>query len=245
MQKGMLSITFRDRTPEQVIELTKKTGLTAIEWGGDIHVPHGDVETAKRVGEMTREAGLTVAAYGSYYNCMPDESFDDVLNSAVALGAKVIRVWAGKQNFADCTQEERARLYAVLSEAVEKSAKHGITVATELHIHTLTDTTNGLVEMLKNVPGLKTYWQQSSYDLTVDDECAVMEKLGENIVNAHINYWVDGVQYPLSDIADRLEKYVPALEKYTAASAFMIEFVKDGKPEQFFADAETLVNAGK
>lgn len=245
MQKGMLSITFRKRTPEEVIELTKKSGLTAIEWGGDIHVPHGDVATAERVGKLTREAGLTVAAYGSYYTCMPDESFDDVLNSAVALGAKVIRVWAGKKNFIDCTEDERARLYAVLAEAVEKSEKHGITVATELHIHTLTDTTDGLIEMLANVPGLKTYWQQSSYNLSADEECAVMEKLGTNIVNAHINYWVDGVQHPLSEISDRLEKYVPALEKYTAASALMIEFVKDSDPDQFFQDAKTLLDAGK
>lgn len=245
MQKGMLSITFRQKTPEEIIELTKKSGLTAIEWGGDIHVPHGDTVTAERVGKLTRDAGLSVAAYGSYYKCLPEESFDDVLASAVALGAKIIRVWAGTKNFIDCTDAERAELFATLSDAVKKSAAHGITVATELHINTLTDTTDGLIQTLANVPGLKTYWQQSSYDLTVDEECAVMEKVGKDIVNAHINYWVGPVQYPLSDISDRLEKYIPALEAHTSAQAIMLEFVKDSAPEQFFKDAQTLLNAGK
>jgi len=244
MERGMLSITFRNKSPEEIIELVKKSGLSAIEWGGDIHVPHGDVATAKRVGELTREAGLNIGAYGSYYNCLPDDvSFDDVLASARALGAKVIRVWAGTKNFDVASEEEREQIYSALRYAVEQSAKYGITVATELHINTLTDKPDGLIKMLDSVPGLKTYWQQSSYKLTPDEECEVIKRLGKSIVNAHINYWVDGVQHPLAEISDRLAKYIPALEQFTDAHAFMIEFVKDANVEQFFEDAKVLLNA--
>ena len=86
MNKGVVSVTFRKKTPEEVIDIVKKAGLTHIEWGGDVHVPHGDVETAKRVGELTRAAGLTVSSYGSYFkDPEADLQFEDVLASAVAL----------------------------------------------------------------------------------------------------------------------------------------------------------------
>ncbi len=246
MEKGMLSITFRQKSPEEIIELVKKSGLTAIEWGGDIHVLPGDVQTAEKVGKLTREAGLTVAAYGSYYKCSAEDCpFDDVLASAAALGTKVIRVWAGNKNFEDATEQEREQVYSYLTYAVEQSSKLGITVATEMHINTLTNKLDGTLEMLKRVPGLKTYWQQSSYDLTVDEECEVIKTLGDSVVNAHINYWIEYTQYPLSEIADRLEKYIPALEAHTNANAFMIEFVAGSSPEQFFDDANTLLSAGK
>jgi len=65
---GLVSITFRKLSPEQIIELVRKAGLSGIEWGGDIHVPHGDIARAKEVKSMTKEAGLRVAVYGSYYH---------------------------------------------------------------------------------------------------------------------------------------------------------------------------------
>ena len=64
---GLVSITYRQLTPEQIIVLCRDNNLSAIEWGGDIHVPHGDLDTAAQVAEMTRTAGLSMPAYGTYY----------------------------------------------------------------------------------------------------------------------------------------------------------------------------------
>ena len=49
---GLTSVTFRKLDPLQVIQLTKSAGLQSIEWGGDIHVPAGDLDNAKKF--MTR-----------------------------------------------------------------------------------------------------------------------------------------------------------------------------------------------
>src|SRR6185312_13188931 len=96
---GLVSITFRALTPAEVIALARQAGLRGIEWGGDIHVPHGNGARAREVKEMTAEAGLTVAAYGSYYRAGQADSsgltFDAVLETALELGAPLIRVWAG------------------------------------------------------------------------------------------------------------------------------------------------------
>ena len=67
MQAGLVSVTFRSLTWRQTLELARQAGLTAIEWGGDIHVPHGALTHARQVGAATCQAGLRVAAYGSYY----------------------------------------------------------------------------------------------------------------------------------------------------------------------------------
>ena len=64
---GLVSISFRNLCPEEIIDITKESGLLGIEWGGDLHVPHGDVPVAAEVGSKTREAGLEVSSYGSYY----------------------------------------------------------------------------------------------------------------------------------------------------------------------------------
>src|ERR1700761_6585245 len=96
---GLVSITFRKLSPEEVIALCVEAEVRCIEWGGDVHVPPGDVARAREVGHLTREAGLEVAAYGSYYRLGPNEpgSFEAVMASAAALGAPTIRGWAGRK----------------------------------------------------------------------------------------------------------------------------------------------------
>ena len=64
---GLVSISFRRKTPGQIVSLCERAGLRAIEWGGDVHVPAGDERRAREVLALTRSAGLSVCSYGSYY----------------------------------------------------------------------------------------------------------------------------------------------------------------------------------
>ncbi len=43
IKSGLVSITFRQLTCEQIVDLVSKAKLDAIEWGGDIHVPHDNM----------------------------------------------------------------------------------------------------------------------------------------------------------------------------------------------------------
>lgn len=242
MEKGLVSVTFRAKKPEEIITLAAQAGLTAIEWGGDVHVPHGNIYTAKVVGEMTRKAGLTVASYGSYYKCLPGNlTFDAVLETADALGAKVIRVWAGNKNFDVAEEAEREQVYAALTYAVEKAGLRGITVATEMHNNTLTNTLEGTLTMLKKVPGLMTYWQPL-YCRTPQEECAIISRLGKHIVGAHISYWQDSVQQPLAKAGERLGRYIDVLNNESRAGFILLEFVAKHSEQQFFEDAHVLLN---
>src|SRR5690554_2417803 len=99
---GLVSITFRQLSPREIVSLVKKSGLEGIEWGGDVHVPHGNLSVARDVAIMTEEEGLSVAAYGSYYRvgCEGQDdvpNFEEVLETALELKAPLIRVWAGNK----------------------------------------------------------------------------------------------------------------------------------------------------
>jgi 3-dehydroshikimate dehydratase len=62
IKTGLLSVTFRKLTVEEIVDLVCQAGLEAIEWGGDIHVPHGDPGKAQEVRSITEEAGLITAS---------------------------------------------------------------------------------------------------------------------------------------------------------------------------------------
>ena len=64
---GLVSISFRKYSVEELIEASLAAGITAIEWGSDVHVPAGDVETAKKTAELCEKANITLPQYGSYY----------------------------------------------------------------------------------------------------------------------------------------------------------------------------------
>src|SRR5690625_3937512 len=88
---GLCSVTFRNLSVEEVIELTSKAELNGIEWGGDVHVPSGNLKHAAEVVRLTEESNLEVSSYGSYYRVGDIKSnpvsFEQILETAVHLNA--------------------------------------------------------------------------------------------------------------------------------------------------------------
>jgi len=131
IRAGLTSVSFRKLTVERVVELAAQSGVTGIEWGGDVHVPHGQIGRAEAVAELTRTNGLRVAAYGSYYRAgdSGELAFDDVLGSALALGAPLIRVWAGRKGSADADEAYRRTVVDDLKRIAERIAADAGTLA--------------------------------------------------------------------------------------------------------------------
>lgn len=98
---GLCTVTFRQLSPEDVVALAAECGIVGIEWAGDVHVPHGQIDVARRVRSLTEEAGLSVVSYGSYIAPPNDDerAFATVLETAQALGAPNIRIWPGSCNW--------------------------------------------------------------------------------------------------------------------------------------------------
>ena len=251
IRSGLVSITFRKLSARAIIDLVTRTGLTGIEWGGDVHVLHGETSVAREVAQMTRDAGLLVAAYGSYYRVGVSEAdgvaFARVLESAITLGAPTVRVWAGNRGSADADESygaaviEDARRIAVLAHAA------GITVSFEYHRNTLTDTNTSAHRLLEEVghPNVRTYWQPPV--AMSPAECLEgLDAVSDYLSNAHVFQWTAASpaaiadRRPLAEGAKVWRQYVERIAATDRDHFALIEFVRDDAPEQFLADARVL-----
>jgi sugar phosphate isomerase/epimerase len=249
LHTGLVSITFRKLTPARIIELVVQAGLEGIEWGGDVHVPHGDLAIARQVRKMTEAAGLKVAAYGSYYRAgiLLNEGipFESVIETAVELGAPVIRVWAGNKGSAAMAAPERLAVVTALKTMGAQAARAGKWVALEYHAQTLTDTNESALDLMREVnhPNVRLYWQpyaREAFDYCLEGLKACLPL----VTHIHIFSWQYAGEViqrlPLADGDVRWAEYLKVIRSSGRDHFVMIEFVKDDREAQFLADAAAL-----
>jgi len=245
MQPGLVSITFRDHQPKEIVAATVASGLRAIEWGGDVHVPVGQRQTARVVAQMTFGAGLTVAAYGSYYYAGEQargEGFLAVLETALTLNAPLVRVWAGRQPSGTASAEYRARVMLDLEHCAELAAKAGMLVATEFHANTLADTAESTHAFLLEIAHthLRTYWQPP-HGQTTPEAVASLRKLAPWVENLHVFNWGSGPEqrFPLAKDHGRWAAFLRELSPRPARAA-LLEFMPSDMLAELPAEAAAL-----
>ncbi|WP_116950807.1 sugar phosphate isomerase/epimerase family protein [Jiangella endophytica] len=245
VRTGLVSITFRQLGVDDVLGVMRRAGLAAVEWGGDVHVPTGDVAVAKRTAKASADHGIRVVAYGSYYRAGDHDpgDFDDVLRTAVALGAPRIRIWAGSAGSAGATAEGRDRVAADLRRITELAARDGVEIAVEHHPGTLTDTLDSALALYAAVdhPGLRPYWQPR-IGLESDEALRETAALLPGLVTVHVFTWAaDGARLPLADGAALWTPVLGTLARRDDAERYaLLEFVADDDPEVLIRDAVTL-----
>ena len=248
---GLTSISFRKLTTEEIVSLVSKTDLTHIEWGGDVHVPHGDMKTAEQVRSMTADAGLRIASYGSYYKCVEspksDPEFACVLDTAEALGAETVRIWAGGKSPHEADDDYRKAVMDDLSRICDAAAKAGLTISCEFHRHTLTETVESSTELMNAMSdhNLKTYWQPP-YFLNASDQIPSLKKVLPSLTHVHAFKWLyendNTDRRLLEEGRDEWMEYFNIISKTGRNHCAFIEFVKDDQPENFIRDAATLAS---
>ncbi|HUX75213.1 MAG TPA: TIM barrel protein [Anaerolineae bacterium] len=245
IHSGLVSITFRKLSPREIVDLVVQAGLAGVEWGGDVHVPHGDLRQARLVRRLTREAGLRIAAYGSYYRVGADGTgpFEPILDTAVELGAPLIRVWAGDRASADADAPFRARVVRETQQAADLAAGAGIAIAYEFHPRTLTDTDESARRLLEDVAheNVGSYWQPPP-GASMADNLAGLDAVLPWLRNVHVFTWhrTTGERVPL---ADGEAGWMRVLRKVASTGRdhfALVEFVRDDAEESFLHDAATL-----
>lgn len=238
---GLVSVTFRKLAPAEVVRVTLRAGLQGIEWGGDVHVPHGDVAVAREVRKLTEDADLRVLAYGSYFRCRPDEDFQPVLDSAIALGAPLIRVWAGDRASADADPAFRDAVIAQSQHAVALAQQAGIDVAYEFHENTLTDTLPSTLDLLRAARGMKTLWQPP-HNLSPAEQIAGLLAVLPWLANVHVFHWrpADRARLPLREGAALWSVRLAIATSTGRDVATLLEFVQKDAVDQLTEDARTL-----
>jgi sugar phosphate isomerase/epimerase len=242
---GLVSITFRQLSPEEIISLCTKAGVRCIEWGGDVHVPPGGAARAREVGRLTRDAGLEVAAYGSYYRLGLNEpgTFEAVMASAVALGAPTIRVWAGRKGSRETEVDERCEVIANALRVADIAARNGITISLEYHAGTLTDERESVRALLGEMahPGIEFLWQPTNGAPLTECVDRLVEVL-PRLRNVHVFHWwpTAAERHPLAEGEAAWRSYLAIVRDAGRDADCLLEFVRGDAPEQFLADAATL-----
>lgn len=238
---GLVSVSFRALSPREIVALCVASGLTHLEWGADVHVPPNNISRAREVGETTRDAGLKVLCYGSYYRC--DQSdFAPVLEAAVALDAPRIRVWAGTSEDDDF---ERVLDDLLRISSLAKTQKREVVV--EFHGGTLTFNGSNARRLLDAGRGaFSSLWQPLRR--AVDDE-QIKENLEELrlvapfVKHIHAYEWretLSGKQSLSLDNSAQWPRYIKELRLLKLQVPLMLEFVPNDDPKVLEREAVAL-----
>lgn len=241
IRPGLCSVTFRALAPERVVALAADAGLEVIEWGGDVHVPAGDIAAAERVARLTADAGLTPCSYGSYFRAGVGEKLAPVLDSAEALGVDRIRVWAGPMGSAEAGVSDWVGVVERLHVAASAAASRGISLALEFHSGTLADTAPATLKLLAEIPALSTYWQPT-VAATTDEALAEYRALAERTSAAHVfSWWPTTERMPLSSRDDLWTQFFAEAQAADSPPRdALLEFVPGDDPAALATEAATL-----
>ncbi len=243
---GLVSVTFRQLAPREIVELVERSGLRSIEWGGDIHVPPDNLTNAREVADLTAAAGLETAAYGSYFRVIGEDGsapeFEPILETALALQAPTIRVWAGTSDSEDVGDDGFQTLASRLREVAEIAGKAEVSVALEFHGGTYTNTAASTLRLLEEVnhPNLKTLWQTPRGMANPDCTVGLRECLPQ-VSNVHVFHWApDGQRLALADGYEDWQGYLEILIRDSKERHLLLEFVTGDDPALLPREAETL-----
>ena len=92
---GLVSISFRSLSPEQIVDYMLEAGLRYVEWGSDVHAKKDDIESLNKIAALQQEKGIICSSYGTYFRlCVtPIEELPKYIHAAKTLGTNILRLW--------------------------------------------------------------------------------------------------------------------------------------------------------
>ncbi|MEK6793253.1 MAG: sugar phosphate isomerase/epimerase family protein [Spirochaetota bacterium] len=160
MKAGLCTIALQKHSVFEAIDMAKAAGAQSVEiWGKPPHTPYPiDEAHLARVRMHARNAGIAVAAYGSYYNAggMVEVNgatltAEGELAIARALGAPCIRIWPGKKEQKDLSPVDIDAVIRDIRVIGDKALAAGIAIVLERHCNTITSAWDGVDVLMKRI----------------------------------------------------------------------------------------------
>lgn len=245
---GLVSVTLRQHSVDEVVGLAAESGLQALHWGGDVHVPVGDHAAARWAATRCAQEGLEIEGYGSYHRAGSTDpaTFTDVVETARALGAPRIRVWAGDTPSADASPDYRAAVTDDLRRCADTAGNHDIRVVLEYHPGTLTDDVTSALRLIAQVEheALESYWQPGADPNARDSRVEVMALMPE-LAGAHVFAWGPGGYTDRLALVEHEQLWRTVLDEMCTDGGrrhALLEFVREDAPQNLRRDARTLLD---
>ncbi len=238
---GLVSISFRSLSPDEIMAVCKKSGLSHIEWGTDSHVKTPD--EGNKVYQAGIPAGIMPCSCGSYYKLglSTRDDLKNVLETARALHTDIVRIWGGNRGSAELSESDFSKLVGEAYYAAELAESYGVTLCLECHPNTVTDRYESELRFLNAVshPRLRTYWQPNQFEsFSYNMEAA--EALAKDTRMIHVFAWSATERFPLEAHLEIWNQYLSVFHKVGGTFGALLEFMPDNRPESLLHEADTL-----
>lgn len=248
---GLVTVTFRQLSVEQIVEVAADAGLKVLEWGGDVHVPAGHIHRAREVAAVTRDAGLETVCYGSYYRVGHEGEggqapFSAVAETAAALGAPCIRIWAGTRGSSEADEAYFSRVCSDALRVADMAARNGLRVAFEFHEGTINDTPDAARKLLSALPhpNVLSLWQPL-LSLGCEEQDLSLRFILPRLAHLHVYQWVAGDpvdRRPLAEGSVAWRNRLTAMCRANRVPDALLEFVRGDDPKFLREDARVLAD---
>lgn len=237
---GLVSVSFRENDPEEILRAMQKSALKYIEWGSDIHAPCNDEKKLDDIANLQKKHGIICCSYGTYFRVGVDdaENIKQYIYAAKKLGTDILRIWCGNKNYEDYTFEDKQNLFSECRKITEIAEDESVKLCLECHNNTFTNCVEGALEIMNKIhsPAFRMYWQPNQYrdEKTNLDYAKAVADYTETI---HIFNWNGDEKYPLSEAVDIWKKYLSA---FSGEENLLLEFMPDGQIESLEKESKTM-----
>jgi len=240
-ETGLVSVSFRKLSPQEILTAAAKAGLKWIEWGSDVHAPYHDAARLAEIAGLQKAAGIGCCAYGTYFRLgiHDPEELHGYIRAAKILGTHILRLWCGDRSPTEYTPEDLDRLYGQCRQAAKIAENAGVNLCMECHNWTLTETAESAHALMQavNSPAFQMYYQPNQYK-SVEENIRYAKLLAPYTVNIHIFNWQGDAKFPL---AEGLAPWREYLSCFTGHHKLLLEFMPDGRIESLPTEAAALL----
>ena len=237
---GLVSVSFRKNTPEEILEAMRDAKLSCVEWGSDVHAPCNDKENIARIVELQRAYGIKCSSYGTYFKlgATPIGELADYIEAAKLLGTDVLRLWCGVKSGAEYSTEEKNALFADARTATEMAEREGVILCMECHRNSFTERVEDTLELMReiNSPSFRMYWQPFQWR-SVEEDIEYAKKIEAYTENIHVFNWEGDGRFPLIEAKEEWQSYLGC---FSHPRTLLLEFMPDGKIETLKREADAL-----
>lgn len=238
---GVASVTFRNKTISQVVEIAKNAGVEFIEWGGDVHVK--TLDDAILAKKLCDENNIKISSYGSYYRtgCSDKEDWIEICRIASEMGASSVRIWLGKKDSEKFTEDEYDELVKELKFICCKAKEYNLLVCPECHDNTFNNNTESIIRLKNdlNCDNFKTYFQSRYFRFSYDMDR--IERTFDFIENFHVSYRdLKREQRFRRKDKNYLDKLIKKFISMNYNGIVIVEFTQGSKEKSFYKDVKKL-----
>ncbi len=238
-QPGLVSVSFREKSPSEIIKAAKAAGLGCIEWGSDVHAPCNDTQRLIQIKDECHQNGIHCCSYGTYFRIgqTPTDEIYAYIRAAKLLGANILRIWAGNKNSGEYTRLEKQAFFAECATLANIAERENVVLCLECHSGTFTDCLSGWTELFSKVDShcFKTYWQPNQFK-SFAENLAYAGAVAHKTAVIHAFHWRDTDKFPLIEGKCEWQAYLKPFQDIPV----LLEFMPDNRIESLPFEADAL-----